>query len=223
VTANRPRLLVTGFGPFPGIPRNPSAALARRVAASPRWRRLDIEARCVILPTTYAALNEHLGPALAEAPDAVLMIGVAGRARRVRVERRAVNRASLFLPDAAGRRPSALTLSKGGAARVGRAAPVSMRAVLRRHAIPCGLSQDAGRYLCNAAYYRALAAPVPVLFIHIPKPPRAARRRSGGPVRRLSWEEQLAVALTDVAVRLIAGGRLPVVARASSPVPMPVL
>jgi pyroglutamyl-peptidase len=223
VTANRPRLLVTGFGPFPGIPRNPSAEIARRVAASPRWRRLGIAARCLILPTTYAVIDEHLDPALKEAPDAVLMIGVAGRAARVRIERRAVNRASLLLPDAAGRRPTALTLSDCASARVGRAAPVMVRAILRRHAIPCGISQDAGRYLCNAAYYRALAAPVPVLFVHIPNPPRAARRRTGAPMR-LSWEEQLAAALTDVAVRLLAGRRSPVPARgAGSPLPMPVL
>ena len=31
------RLLVTGFGPFPGVMRNPSAEIARRVAASARW------------------------------------------------------------------------------------------------------------------------------------------------------------------------------------------
>ena len=207
MTAPRPRLLVTGFGPFPGIPRNPSAAIARRVAASPRWRRLGVETRCVILPTTYAALDEHLGPALAEAPDAVLMIGVAGRAKRVRIERRAVNRASLFLPDAEGRLPHALTLAPGASARIGRANPTAMRALVRRHRIPCGISQDAGRYLCNAAYYRALAAPVPVLFIHIPKPPRAAPLRTGSPMRRQCWEERLAAALVDVAIRLLAGTR----------------
>jgi pyroglutamyl-peptidase len=221
VTGKRPRLLVTGFGPFPGTPRNPSAAIAQRVAASPRWRRLNVETRCVILPTTYGTIGEHLDPAFAEAPDAVLMIGVAGRARRVRIERRAVNRASLLLPDAAGRRPTGLTLSDGAAARIGRAAPLRVRALLRRHRVRCGISQDAGRYLCNAAYYRALAAPVPVLFIHIPKPPRAARRRTADSVRRLSWEERLAAALADVAIQLLAGER----ARrgAGSPASMPVL
>jgi pyroglutamyl-peptidase len=222
MAAERPRLLVTGFGPFPGIPHNPSAAIARRVAAAPRWRRLGVTARCLILPTTYAALGDHLEPAL-EAADAVLMIGVAGRATRVRIERRAVNRANLLLPDAAGRRPNAPALSGGASARVGHANAVAMRALLRRHAVPCGISQDAGRYLCNAAYYRALAAPVPVLFIHIPKPPRAARRRFGGAMR-LSSEERLTAALIDAAIRLLATGRLPVPVRgAGSPLPMPAL
>ena len=205
VISKRPRLLVTGFGPFPGIPRNPSAEIARRVATAPRWRTLGIAPRCLILPTTYAGLDEHLEPVLAtDALDAVLMIGVAGRAKRVRIERRAVNRASLLLPDAAGRRPERLSLSDGPMARIGRASPVNLRALMRRHGVLCGISQDAGRYLCNAAYWRALAAPVPVVFIHIPKSPRANRRHSGGRKGRLSPDERLAAALVNVALRLLA-------------------
>jgi pyroglutamyl-peptidase len=182
--------------------RNPSAELARRVAASPRWRRLGVAAQPLILPTTYAALGEVLGPAFTDqTPDAVLLIGVAGRAKQVRIERRALNRASLLLPDAAGRRPAALTLTEGPRTRDLRASPVRLRAVLRRHAIPCRVSQDAGRYLCNAAYYQALASPFPVLFIHIPKPrPGTRPRRSGGRSRRLSWSDALAAALVDVGV-----------------------
>ena len=205
----RPRLLVTGFGPFPGIPRNPSAEIARRVAASPRWRTLNVAARCLILPTTYAALDERLGPALDhEAPDAVLMIGVAGRSRRVRIERRALNRASPLLPDAVGQYPGGLTLGKGPMTRgmVPRGlgtSPAQLRATLRRHAVPCGISRDAGRYLCNAAYYRALAAPFPVLFVHIPKPPAARRRSLVNRKARLSWDDKLAAALVDVAVQLL--------------------
>lgn len=203
MSSKRPRLLVTGFGPFPGVPRNPSAEIARRVAASPRWRRLDVAASCLVLPTTYAALDDVLDPALGrEAPDAVLMIGVAGRSRRVRIERRAVNRASLFLPDAAGRHPGGLTLDDGPMARHLGTSPVRLRAVLRRHAVPCHISQDAGRYLCNAAYYRALTTPLPVLFVHIPKPPARSRRSVNGSAR-LSWNDKLAAALVDVAVQLL--------------------
>jgi pyroglutamyl-peptidase len=81
--------------------------------------------------------------------------------------------------------------------------PMRLRAILRRHGIPCRISQDGGRYLCNAAYYQALDAPVPVLFIHIPKRAPAARPwRSSGPLRRLSWPEALAAALVDVGVLL---------------------
>ncbi|MDB5591431.1 MAG: peptidase pyroglutamyl peptidase, partial [Enterovirga sp.] len=96
------RLLVTGFGPFPTMPRNPSAALAAAVAGAAAWRRRGVAAECRILATTYAALGTELDPALATGPDAVLMIGVAGRSRRIRVERRATPRRSRLFPDASG-------------------------------------------------------------------------------------------------------------------------
>jgi pyroglutamyl-peptidase len=99
---------------------------------------------------------------------------------------------------------------------MGRANPNAMRALVRRHGVPCGISQNAGRYLCNAAYYRALAAPAPVLFIHIPKPPRRAPLRMREAMRRQSWEERLAAALVDVAIRLLAGAR-PMIPAAGSP------
>lgn len=182
---------------------NPSAEIAHRVVASPRWRRLAVAARCLVLPTTYAALDEHLTPALErDRPDAVLMIGVAGRSKRVRIERRAVNRVSVLLADAAGQRPSRLTLGTGPAVRRLPANPLPLRAILRRHGIACRISQDAGRYLCNAAYYRALSGRVPVLFIHIPKP-QARRRTAVNPKLRLSWNERLAAALVDVGVQLL--------------------
>jgi len=177
--AKPPRLLVTGFGPFPRMPRNPSAAVARRVAASPRWRILGIAADALVLPTTYAALDTMFDPVLdAGALDALLMIGVAGRARKIRVERRAANRVSILCPDANGWRPARLSMAQAPALRRARMAPAPVLARLRRRGLACAASQDAGRYLCNAAYLRALAALVPVLFIHVPKPPRAMRRRA---------------------------------------------
>jgi pyroglutamyl-peptidase len=204
----RPRLLVTGFGPFPGITRNPSAETARRLAASPRLRALAIDADVLILPTTYAALDEVLAPALTRlSPDAVLMIGVAGRARRVRVEGRALNRASVLAPDARGRRPERLSFGNGPAARLARSDVGRIVQLLRRRGVACEPSRNAGRYLCNAAYYRALAAPMPVLFIHIPKARRAKRRGAPQAPRPLAWQAQLASALENVALDLLASAR----------------
>jgi pyroglutamyl-peptidase len=101
-----------------------------------------------------------------------------------------------------------------------------------RHGLPCRASQDAGRYLCNASYFAALAGPVPVLFLHIPKPPgrrpagktvERTRRRTAGrsgkgpakprparsrPVRaRAGWHERLAAAFADVGIDLLAAAR----------------
>lgn len=196
-------LLVTGFGPFPSMPRNPSARAARAVAASPRWRVLGIEVRLRILTTAYAAIPAELEPALAEGPSAVLMIGVAGRSRRVRVERRATARRSTLFPDRAGEtagRPAARSPPRWTAA-----ATEAARLAFMRHGLPARLSRDAGRYLCNAAYFHALGSHAPVLFIHIPKP---SDTRRPGPRRigRVSDAARLDAALVDVA-RLLARAR----------------
>lgn len=208
--ARRPRVLVTGFGPFPGVAHNPSAEVARRLAASPRWRRLGIEARAVILTTTYAALETELAPVLAAGEfEALLMIGVSGRAKRVHIERRAMNRANLLFPDAAGRRPGRLSLAAGPAHRRTLFAATSVAASLRRRGVPCVESQNAGRYLCNAAYFSALAVERPALFLHIPRWPRAAKRAAPEAApRRRPGPERLAEAFADVAVALLRDPRL---------------
>ena len=198
------RLLVIGFGAFPGMPRNPSGEVAQRVAGSPRWRLHGVRTRALVLPTTYAALRTELAPALT-AGSATLMIGVAGRAKAVRVEARAVNRASRLLPDASGAL-SGLTLAPAGPA-VRRTRIPAGRAVvlLRRAGVPCRVSQDAGRYLCNAAYFQALAGAAPVLFLHIPKPPRRRPRKARpvGRARTGTAPEHLARAFVAVALALL--------------------
>jgi pyroglutamyl-peptidase len=201
------RLLVTGFGPFPGVAENPSAAIARKVAASPRWRRLGIKTQALVLPTAYSSIEAILAPALRARYTAVLMIGVAGKAKRIRVERRAANRASVLAPDASGKRGPHLRLTTGPAHRTSRVAAAPALVRLRRAGLPAGLSQDAGRYLCNACYFSALSEPVPVLFLHIPKaPPRRPRRiRAGRP--RASWPDRLAAAFVDIGIDLLTAGR----------------
>lgn len=203
----KPRLLVTGFGPFPGIPKNPSAALASRIQAAPRWARLGIEARATILTTSYRAMARELEPAIREAaPDAILMIGVAGRAKGLRVEARAVNRTSILAPDAVGFRPTTLTIESGVTARLTRARTAAAVTLLRRAGCRVRLSQDAGRYLCNAAYWQALDHPIPVLFVHVPKPPRrrpaASRRRP-----RSGRSYALAEAFVDLGLELLRQSR----------------
>jgi pyroglutamyl-peptidase len=200
LTTMHAHLLITGFSPFPGVPSNPSAALARRVAALPRLRSgLGAAPRVLILRTTYDALDRQLGPALRERPVAVLMIGVASRARRVRVESRARNRASGLFPDASGRVAGRLILETDGPAERRGVLAVHALACLRRNGIAAVSSQDAGRYLCNAAYYRALREDVPVLFLHIPRFARPDRPKAPGRRKRQASIDPLARAVAVVA------------------------
>jgi pyroglutamyl-peptidase len=200
------KLLVTGFGPFPGVPRNPSAAVARLIAADGHWGRLGVETQALVLPTTYVALDSELAPALLQSFDAVLMIGVSGRSRRLRVERRAVNRASTLFPDASGCRSNSLGFGEAVHERRTRASAPRALAALRSAGLPSRLSQDAGRYLCNAAYFRALAEPVPVLFVHIPKARRPDRPRRPDRTETVRLP-QIAAALARIAADLLRQGR----------------
>ncbi len=49
----RPRVLVTGFGPFPGVAENPSAWLAETLAAEPP--NFDAEFHARVVPTAWQA------------------------------------------------------------------------------------------------------------------------------------------------------------------------
>lgn len=198
-------LLITGFGPFPGMPLNPSAALARRVGALCRLRAPAMPVRVLVLRTAYEALPRMLGPALDDRPVAVLMIGVAGRSRRVRVEDCARARASRLHPDASGRTQMP---ERGGAGE-----PLILRsrsvapalACLKRHGVPTRRSHDAGRYLCNAAYRQALAENPAALFVHIPPVSRTRRPRRDGAVARSG--PALTAALAEIALGLVVRAR----------------
>jgi pyroglutamyl-peptidase len=174
------RLLITGFGPFPRVPRNPSGMIAERVAASRRLALAGVRATALVLPTAYTAIDAQLRTAVArERPDAVLMIGVAARRREICVERQALNRVSRLFPDASGTVGRALAFSPRSPLVLGTAAPRSaILAALRARGVPARHSRDAGRYLCNASYLALLedagrTGPL-VVFLHVPLP-RGAR------------------------------------------------
>lgn len=156
--SQKPNVLLTGFGPFPGVPVNVSGRIveALRDAAETRfpahafhsavlateWRQAPIE---------IARLYDALSPVLA------LHFGVARETVAVRLERLAHNtcRASA---DAAGLMPVESVLVADGAAC--HAARLPLEAIYQRLAartVPVTFSDDAGGYLCNAALYHALS------------------------------------------------------------------
>ena len=201
-------LLITGFGPFPGMPRNPAQALARRIGRSIRLKlALGGAPRLLVMRTAYAAILSELDPALAEGPGAVLMLGVASRAKRLRVEARARNRGSLLYPDAAGRASARPSLDPQAPHARTSAHAAWGYAALRRHGLAVDPSIDAGRYLCNASYFRALAQSCPVLFVHIPPVPRTRRPRRGGQPSASVDPGLQAAALAAVALGLMTQAR----------------
>ncbi|HWP25987.1 MAG TPA: pyroglutamyl-peptidase I [Xanthobacteraceae bacterium] len=175
-------LLITGFGPFPGARENPSGLLAQRLARRRRPAFAGVHRVAHVFPTSYAALARELPALLAKhRPDALLMFGLAPRARHLRIETRARNRLSPILPDAERRKPSALRLAAAGPDVLPVRAPVPrLLSAARAAGVRASLSHDAGRYLCNALLWRALetraqyGTPRIAAFVHVPHPQRLA-------------------------------------------------
>jgi pyroglutamyl-peptidase len=190
----RLKVLLTGFGPFPGAPFNPSAALARQLARRRRPAFAELTRVAHVFATRYASVDGDLPALLAHRPDIVLMFGLAARTRHVRIETRARNAVSILLPDAGGRFTKAGIITRGKPPALSGNSPA--RALLhaaRSARVPARLSRDAGRYLCNYAYWRALEQSADgkplVQFVHIPLVRRGPERRTRGRRRGPSLDD----------------------------------
>ena len=153
---SRPRILLTGFGPFPGVPRNVSASVATETARLARQRHGGIEVLTAELPTEWRAGTRLLDLVLADVqPVLSLHFGVSRRATGLVIETRARNVAEAL--DASGCAPGEACLDPAGPEQRAVTIPTG-RVVARLGAtrVPALLSSDAGRYLCNAVLYRAL-------------------------------------------------------------------
>src|ERR1700730_13524036 len=107
------RILITGFGPFPGAPYNPTEPLVARLLRLRRPALDDVELSGHIFPVTYAAVDRQLPELIAKhRPQALLMFGLAARTPYVRIETRARNAVTTIWPDAEHAR-----LRKGSIAR----------------------------------------------------------------------------------------------------------
>jgi pyroglutamyl-peptidase len=185
-------VLITGFGPFPGAPVNPSAILAKALARRRRPAFAAIDRTVHVFATSYEAVDRELPKLLAQKPDIILLFGVAGRRRELCVETQARNAISLLFPDASRHHPrqgvieiGAPPLLKGNAPFARLVGAAKTRLVASRR------SRDAGRYLCNYVFWRALehargGKPL-VQFVHIPPVSNKPRRRKHGKRRTSSF------------------------------------
>ncbi|MFD2182039.1 pyroglutamyl-peptidase I [Rhodoplanes azumiensis] len=210
-------LLITGFGRFPGAASNPTAAIVRDLI---RRRRPALAAHRLVghvFETRWDAVDRDLPMLLArETPEVVVLLGVATRADRVRIEMVARNRRTILVPDAGGVRSDEIRIAPGAPFfRPGRFPVAHLAAALRQGGLAPLSSRHAGGYLCNYAYWRALEAaqmsggPRLVVFVHVPPLHRlrdrnrsASRRRLGrGPI---AAQDRLVAALQHLLVAAVA-------------------
>lgn len=171
----RHTILLTGFGPFPGIVDNASAHLVRRLARHARRALPDDRVTAAILPVDWlrapraiSALHRRLNPTLA------LHFGVASNTTGFRLERIAANTCR-SAPDAANALPSARLLI-ANVCESYRATVDTARiiAAVAAKGYPIEYSDDAGGYLCNAVLFHSLSEAQSrgdrcrVGFVHIP-------------------------------------------------------
>jgi pyroglutamyl-peptidase len=154
------RTLVTGFLAFAGFPINPSALLAE--SCGRRFHLLEV---------AYDAVDAFIADLDPQRFDRLLMLGVAGHSTRMRLEQVARNRTG-------GRRDvrnyspfaDAVAIDPAGADLLHGTLWTACPTLLSETSY-CRASDDAGDYLCNYIYYRALSrfgGTHAVGFLHVP-------------------------------------------------------
>ena len=180
--SERLRILITGFGPFPGAPWNPTQPLVARLTKLRRPAFSDIDFSSHIFPVTYKSVDRELPQLLAKhRPQALLMFGLASRTAHVRVETRARNAVTMLWPDAAQTRSRTGSIGLGPDAAMFGLHTAKLLHAARATNIDARASRDAGAYLCNYLYWRALEdaakprGPRLAVFVHVPNVRPSAR------------------------------------------------
>ncbi|QIK84049.1 pyroglutamyl-peptidase I [Sanguibacter sp. HDW7] len=185
-------VLLTGFSPFDGAERNPSAEAVELVAAG--W---DRDERLVVatLPVAFERARDELARLTAEhSPALVVATGLAGGRTGLTVERVAVNLADARIPDDDGHRPAGEPLDPDGPDAYLMAGPVKAAAAAATAAgAPTGTSLTAGAYVGNAVAYHLgawsrSASGRRAAFVHVP------------------WDEQGPVGAPQTELAAIAAG-----------------
>ena len=168
-------ILLTGFGPFPGAPVNPTETLVRELAQRSQPGGAGPRRLAHVFHVSYQTVDRELPELIErERPDALVMFGLASRSRVVRIETLARNALSSSLPDASGCTPGTATITAEGPQKLAMPAPVDrLLTAARSTGVPVRRSRDAGGYLCNYLCWRAAEAatsgsPRLATFVHVP-------------------------------------------------------
>lgn len=165
------RILVTGFRPFLGETVNPSELVLKALEG-------ETGVHTLLLPVLYHGgfeiLRQHLEK---ETYDAVLLIGQATGADRIRLERVALNLMDAASPDEGGQTYNETPIDPEGPIAI--STRMSVRALYDQLADPTKfqISNSAGAYVCNSTYYltlkhlQAQKILTHCLFVHVPPLP----------------------------------------------------
>jgi len=174
------RVLITGFGAFPGVDRNYSADLAVDVSSALKAHpktpgHATITANTAVLDVAWQAVSPHLADLYHQhRPNVAVHFGVCSSVAGLVVEQHAHNTCAPHL-DVCGNPPTSDVLQIGASAqKTTRLSVTDIIAECANSDVAITPSRDAGQYLCNAAYYISLSLaarqspPGDALFVHMP-------------------------------------------------------
>jgi pyroglutamyl-peptidase len=190
------RILITGFGAFPGAPFNPTPPLVARLLRLRRPALSDVELVGHIFHVTYATVDRELPELIARhRPHALLMFGLAGRTPHVRIETRARNAVTTRFADADRTRARKGSIAGGADARMFGPHTAKLLRAAAGTGIDVRASRDAGSYLCNYLSWRAIEAtdkdhgPAFAAFVHVPLIARGGAPQPEDTTQRITLDE----------------------------------
>ena len=207
IKPSRPTILLTGFGPFPGVPVNASWAVVQALAPAAARAFPGFRVHHEMLSTEWLGGTQRVIELLdGVKPILALHFGVSPKATGFVIEARGYNERST-VTDACGHTPErADDLIPDGPDYLASKLPLHLIAHrLRSKGLPVELSRNAGRYLCNAALYHSLdtvrrrAWNIRSGFIHLPVI-IDSRRHIGG--SRLTMKQAVTGGLEIIAASL---------------------
>ena len=165
------RILLTGFEAFGGESINSSQETAMAVSCD------DIDIVHRILPVSFKRSGKAVCELIDDTePDVVIMLGQSGKTDCIKIERIAVNMMDAKKPDNDGYTPDEESIiSDGPSAYFSSISVKHLRNQLDENGIPAKVSNSAGLYVCNTAYFNALhhisilGEDIKAVFVHLPK------------------------------------------------------
>lgn len=190
-------ILLTGFGPFPGVAENASAALVGQLGQIARSRFPRRRIVTEVLETAWDTAPRRLQEIYrAHSPQVAVHFGVSEKAQGFVIETLARNTCR-DTPDVRGIRPAQCWLSGGAPEAIPATLPVDLiLARLEQIGLRAEHSDDAGGYLCNAVLFHALRLENMGRcgFVHIPA--------NIGADGAMTWDEAIAGGLEIVRAAL---------------------
>lgn len=156
-------ILVTAFKPFGDLKENSSFEALSHASLPSGTERAYLDCDCEKVEGELKILLDRYHP------EMIIMFGQSGLNKEIMIERRAHNLADFRIADTGGHQLKKEKIQNDGPEyRFSTLDVVHLKNYLKAGGIEALISDDAGHFLCNYAYYLALGTKIPTIFLHLP-------------------------------------------------------